>query len=252
MTTHFWVCAYPFLDSSIFVVPPVLSVPLEPDSFSSVPAETEVGSAVTAAVNNTEIKRPKNSTAQTMVTLFDADGDVANELTLSYPINEIGILELETLMGACKLESGLKHAHVMVESERGYAHYCRLHTREGAAILGVPSQLSVAHSTFFPLTFDEGRSYFVSLINHSRTPAAVKCRLFSAKRSPETLISVPALGARVLQVETEFPDYAGNNEGGKQLQAYLRLSTKSEATLGAQLIERHATKADSGVFYAVG
>jgi hypothetical protein len=217
-TTHLWVCAYPFFDSTLFVVPP-LEVP--------------------------------ESAAESVVTVYDADGEIANELSLAFPTREIGMLELETLMGGCKLEAGLKHGHALVQSPAGYAHLCRLHTREGAAILGAPSQLSAAHSTFFPLTFDEGRAYFIALVNQNRTHASVKCRLFSAKRSPETLISVPPLGSRIIHIETEFPDYAGG-DSGKQLQAYVRLSTKSEGVLGAQLIERHSTKSDGGVFYAVG
>jgi hypothetical protein len=217
-STHFWVCAYPFVDSTLFVVPPL---------------ETS------------------GSQAESLVTVFDADGEIANELTLSFPSREVGMLELDNLMGACKLEAGLKHGHALVQSPAGYAHFCRMHTREGASLLGTPSLLSAAHSTFFPLTFDEGRSYFVAVVNQTKAHAAVKCRLFSAKRSPETLITIPPLGSRVIHIETEFPDYAGGDTG-KQLQAYVRLSTKSEGVLGAQLVERHTTKAEGGVFYAVG
>lgn len=217
-TSHLWVCSYPYVDSTLFLVPPA----------------TLAG-----------------GTAQTSITVYDADGNVANEVALEFPFNQVGIVELESIMGGCKLEAGMKHGHAVVQSPLGYSHFCRLHTREGAALTGAPAGLTADHSSFFPITFDEGRQYFLSFVNETRSTVNVKCRLFCGKRSPETLLTVPPLGARVVHVETEFPDYAGG-ETGKQLQGYVRISTKSEGRVGVQLIERHATKADGGVFCAVG
>ncbi|MBX7143325.1 MAG: hypothetical protein K1X79_02630 [Oligoflexia bacterium] len=217
-TTHLWVCSYPYVDSTLFVVPPAV-----------------LG----------------DSSARTAVAIYDADGNTANEVDLEFPSNQIGIIELESIMGGCKLEAGIKHGHAVVQSPVGYSHFCRIHTREGAALIGAPASLTADHSSFFPITFDEGRQYFLAFVNETRSTANVKCRLFCGKRSPETLLTIPPLGSRVIHVETEFPDYAGGDTG-KQLQGYVRISTKSEGRIGVQLIERHATKSEGGVFSAVG
>lgn len=217
MTSHFWVCAYPFVETSLFVVPPS---PFE-EPFA----------------------------VPTSIELYDADGSLANELQVEFPKGQVGIVELDTIMGGCKLESGLKHAHMVVRSASGSSAYLRMHTREGAALIGEPAVLGADRSTFFPMTLDEGRNYYLTVVNHGKAQAALKCRLFCAKRSPETLISIPPLGSRVLSLDNEFSEYS--TENGKQVQAYIRLSTKSETVLGVQLVERTEGKNDGGIFYSV-
>jgi hypothetical protein len=218
ITSHFWVCAYPFVETTLFIVPPH-------------PRDSAIGVASKAE-------------------LYDADGGVANEVELSFPPSQVGMLEMDTIMGGCKLESGLKHGHLVVQTAPGFSTYLRMHTREGGALLGEPASLGSDRSTFFPLTMDEGRNYYLAIVNHGKAQAHLKCRLFCAKRSPETLISVPALGSRIVSLESQFPDYSAADVG-KQLQAYVRLSTKSDTVLGVQLLERVEAKKDTGIFYAV-
>ncbi len=217
ITSHFWVCAYPFVETTLFLVPPF---PFE-EAF----------------------------TLPTSIELYDADGNLSNEVQVEFPKGQVGIVELDTIMGGCKLESGMKHGHLVVRSPAGSSPYLRMHTREGAALMGEPAVLGADRSTFFPLTLDEGRSYYLTVVNHGKAQAALKCRLFCAKRSPETLISIPPLGSRVLSLDNEFAEYS--TESGKQLQAYIRLSTKSDTVLGVQLVERTEGKNDGGIFYAV-
>lgn len=217
ITNHFWVCAYPFVETTLFLVPPF-------------PFEGAI-------------------TQPSAIELYDADGALSNEVHVEFPRGQVGIVELDSIMGGCKLESGLKHAHMVVRSAAGSSPYLRMHTREGAALIGEPAVLGADRSSFFPLTMDEGRSYYLTAVNHGKAQAALKCRLFCAKRSPETLISIPPLGARVLSLDNEFAEYS--SEAGKQLQAYIRLSTKSDTTLGVQLVERTEGKNDGGIFYSV-
>ncbi len=216
-SSHLWVAAYPFVDTTLFMVPanPVMSPP-EP---------------VTAE-------------------LYDADGNLANELAFEYPRGHAGVVELETVMGDCKLEGGFRHGHLVLRTPVGVSHYLRMNSREGAALIGEPVALGPERSGFFPLTIDDGRNYYVALVNHTKTPATVKCRLFCAKRSPEAMFTVPALGSRLLSLATQFAEYA-ELESGKQLQAYIRLSTKSDTTVGVQLIERLEGKSEAGFFYSV-
>lgn len=217
-TSHLWVCAYPFIESALFIVPLNPTLPTAPEA---VRAE-----------------------------LYDADGNLANELNLSFPRGQVGVIELESIMGECKLEGGFRHAHLVIHTPAGVSHYVRMHTREGAAFIGDPAALASERSSFFPMTMDDGRSYYIAMVNQSKNPATLKCRLFCAKRSPETVFTVPPLGSRIVSLENEFPEFA-TIEGGKQLQAYVRLSTKSETTVGVQLIERVEGKSEGGYFYSV-
>ena len=153
-------------------------------------------------------------------------------------------------MGDCKLEGGFRHGHLVLRAPTGASHYLRMHSREGAALIGEPAALAPERSSFFPMTIDDGRSYYLALVNHSKNPAAMKCRLFCAKRSPETMFTIPPMGSRLVSLATQFAEYA-ELESGKQLQAYVRVSTKSDTTVGVQLIERLEGKSEAGFFYSV-
>lgn len=80
ITGHFWVCAYPFVETTLFLVP---AFPFD---------------STTATASSIE--------------LYDADGNLSNELQVEFPKGQVAIVELDTIMGGCKLESGLKHASV--------------------------------------------------------------------------------------------------------------------------------------------
>ncbi len=224
VATHFWISSYPFFESTLILLP---------------------GSPRT-------LDAPKPIDGQRMsvaLRVYDADGALVNDAQLEFPSNELQFFELEPLLGACKLESGMKHAHLVVESEEGTGVYCRMHTRESAALLGEPISVTPTQGTFFPLTFASDRANLLCLVNRGESEATLRCRLFVGKRSPEASWAVPAFASRVVNVEAEFREYALTEEGA-QLQAYLRLGTKA-GDLGVQLIERTDGPKEAGFFTAV-
>src|SRR4051812_34599375 len=76
--SHFWMCSSPFVESALFMVP-----------------RTDCAGSACLEV-------------------FDCDGARVNEIECSFPPGEVGSLELDQLMGSCKLESGIKHAYLRV------------------------------------------------------------------------------------------------------------------------------------------
>ena len=159
-----------------------------------------------------------------------------NEVTITFPSEEIYVVELEPLLGSCKLESGLKHAHAEVIVERGGFASCRVHTRDSAAIVGEPKVITPAMASFIPITLGAGRVNLILLLNRGEQEGVFRARLFFGKRSPEATWVIPPRGSRVVMVEAEFSSYI-SLEKGEQVQAYVRLSTKS-GELGVQTLER--------------
>lgn len=219
VVSHFWVCSYPFFETTLFVIP----------DFKTSVSKTGVHSSIT---------------------LYDPDGDVVNELSIVTNNQDVGIVELGATMGACKIESGLKHGHMVVTSPAGYRHECRISTREKGAMLGKPAPFSLHKATFFPVLFGDNRASFLAVMNKSEEDATVKCRLYCGKRTPNMECVIPARGVRVISVADEFPDYCVTQEG-KRIQAYVRLATKGSAKLGVLLFERTRMLRDTDFYCSV-
>lgn len=203
---HYWVCSNPFFETTLFLVP-------------------------AADCPHSDLSNGAS------VSLFDPDGDAVNELEVQFPAGTVGVVELNSLFGSSKLEGGFKHGHMVVRAAKGVKPLCRLNTRNQAAVLGEPRQLSAGRSSFFPLLFAESRSSFLALVNCGTEETTIKCRLFCGKRIPETDCLIPGLGARIISIEDEFPDYAVAEED-KKIQAYVRLGSKSAQPVGVLLFEQ--------------
>lgn len=213
---HFWVSTYPFFESTLFCVPAPSS--LEPSHAS--------------------------------LKIFDCDGALVNEAALSYGAGKVGVVELDAFLGGCKLESGLKHAHVIASGSSNVSFFCQLHAREAGAILGSTLNVYATQPAFYPITLSEERRNFVTVVNHGETASTIRCRLFCGSRTPEISVLVPGYGARIIGVESEFAD-CGVKAGEKQLQAYVRFSTKGESGLGVQLVERFSGSKENNFYQSV-
>ena len=222
--SHFWISSYPFFESTLMLVP--------------------------GAAHTLDAPKPIETRRMSVtMRVYDSDGAEVNNARLEFPCGEIQLFEVEPLLGACKLESGLKHAHLAVSAAPDTGVYCRMHTRESAALLGEPLEVSAVQGAFFPLSFAADRSNLMCIINCGDSEAILRCRLFVGKRSPEGAWTIPAHASRVVSIEAEFRDYAAVEEG-VQLQAYVRLGTKA-GNLGVQLVERTEGPKDAGFFTAL-
>ena len=220
VSSHFWAATFPFFETTLFIAPPVDGSPVAP----------------------------------TRLTVFDADGEIVNEAALEIEPGRVGIFELEQFLGGCKLEGGLKHAHLEVVSPPGCRHLCRMHSRSGASLHVEAAALSSHRSVFFPLRFARGHDTIVCFVNRGAEPAVVKMRLFVGSRNPESFLEVPAFGARMVSLGSEFGEFVGGGEADIG-QGYVRISAKGGADLGVHLIERviaRDERTEGDAFAAVG
>ena len=221
---HFWVSSYPFFESTLFIVPS--------------PSES---------IDSTLSASERRCSAELFI--YDSDGAEINKVKVEFPAGRVYILEVDPLLGSAKFESGLKHAHVVAHLNEGAAAFCRVHTRDAAAGIGESHQIDSTQATFFPLTISTDRANILCIVNQEATEATVRCRLFFGKRSPEASWTIPGNASRVVSIESEFAEYVGV-EHGDQVQAYLRLTTKS-GNLGVQLLERTDGPKETGFYTSV-
>lgn len=220
MESHFWVAAGPFFTTTLFVVPPS---PL--------------------FLQDTESKNFPST-----IRIFDSDGKPVNEVIVQFPANQVGILELDTLMSGCGLESGLQHGHLSITSTPGARHFCRMNTAEEGTLLSEPMRVRRGCGAFMPVTFSSNRTSMLCFINYGDKETSVRCRLFCGKRAPETICTLPPRGSRVLNVEAEFPGMTAV-AAGKEVSAYLRFGTQSESDVGVQLLERVSGEAGASSYF---
>ncbi len=202
--SRFWVSTYPFFTTTLFVQPPGVS-----------------GETV----------------AETALTLYDADGAMINEAKMQFPGGRAGFVELDSLLGSCKLEGGLKHALLVLRSPAGTRHTCRIAQGDRTAALGELAEFSASQTAFLPVTFGENLLSFLVVCNYAKDEARVKCRMYLGSKSSEIELSIPSSGSRIISLEGDFADFADIADGEKR-HGYVRLVTKSEETLGVQLIEK--------------
>jgi hypothetical protein len=218
VTSTFWVSTYPFFESTLCVVPPV---PLQAINDAGFPID---------------------------VAIYDPDGAELNSARLVASPIQPTTIDLDQFLGGCKIESGLKHAQVVVTSAAGSLHTCRIHSRESGSFMGPMMWFNNDRAAFLPVTFSVERSYLAAFSNGTTAETAVRCKLICGKRAPETILTLPPRGSRIVSLSSTFPEFA-SVEGAATTQAYLRLTTRSEGGVGVQLIERTEISGSDGLAY---
>ncbi len=236
---HYWVATYPYFETTLFL-------------------SRGVGGA--SVVDPSTTAPDSSSGGSVYLELHDADGMAINEAEVQLQPGATTALELDSLLGAAKLESGLKHAHLVVRAPVGVRTLCRIHNRMSASFMGAARLLAFQRSMFLPVSLGPepvlaGRSYLVCLVNTGLSAAVVKLRLQVGNRSPEGFVEVPPLGARVIDFTGEFRDALV--ELDRLCVVYARISTRADVPVGVQLIERaviHSSgdRIDGEVYAALG
>lgn len=213
---HIWAATYPFIDSVLFI------------SQASLPP----GSGHLPTVD-------------AIIQAFDPDGDCINEIFLNVPLTPVCAFPVDQFLESCKLEGGIKHAHLVVRTNLQSRVLCRLQSNQGAVLLGEPTKIFGEQATFFPIQVSANQTTIFPLLNYGNTPAVVRCRLYIGKRSPETSLVIPPRGCRVLNIKSDFEDFFPE-ASERPTQAYVRLSTRSDRPVGIQMIETIPAK-ESGI-----
>ena len=159
--------------------------------------------------------------------------------------------EIEPFLESCKLESGLKHGHLVVESDEPIRSFLRYNTADNATVVPGFTGVTEGASGFFPLTVSEERENLFVVLNPSDEPASVRCRLYRGNRKPEHTVLVPARGVRLVSVESVFREYFDADERSPQ-QCYLRVGTRATVPLRVQVLERNVVERERSLFSLVG
>jgi len=214
---HFWIASGPFIESYLIFIPPQgLSTP-----------------------------------ASALLSFFDADGALANEAEITAVPGQPTVLEMGQFLGSCKLESGIRHGHLVVQSPSSAWCGCRLLSGASASILGEADVVSSQRAGFMPVVFSGSRHPLLCAVNHSQEEAHLRCQLFFGARIPETELTIAPNGVRLLALDVEF-ETSLPKDGAKSLRAYLRFGARGSGIIGVQVLELYPGPKNEEFVNAVG
>jgi hypothetical protein len=215
--SHFWFCCYPGFSTRIL--------------FSSVQR---------LSLSETSI-----------IEVYDCDGELVNVAEVQFQDLPLGMLDLDPLVSSCKLESGLKHGHVVVRSAPEVQHQCRIQSRKSGIFFSIQRDVLKRRDLFVPICFAPDKTNYIALFNQSTDVSEVLARVFCGSRTPRADLEVPAMGARIFQLESLFPEYGYADDSTVQ-RAYLRLSLRNGGATGCTAFDRQLVQQDQDIFRSIG
>ena len=203
---HFWVASAPSLESVISILP-----------------------------------RPGQEAPEDVQLVFiDPDGNLINESAVQVSPTQPAFIESGFFLGACKLESGIKHAHLVANAATPMTFVTRVFSPSGAIMLGDLERIDSDRNSFAPVVFSPMRHVLIAVVNQLPDEAHVRCQLFCASRIPEIEIEIPPLGCRLLELNREFEQFLQQEGGGKSVRAYLRFAVRGAASCGVHVLESYS------------
>jgi hypothetical protein len=225
---HFWVTSHPFCEAVLFIC-----------------TQRSAGAA---------------DPSPAIVRVFDCDGEAVNEAEVSSDSSAPLILELDSLLERCKMDSGLRHGHLMVEHSTYSRPILRLQNRGGAVMSGASRPVTKDRAVFSPVTLSPERVTLATLVNHGATTAQVRVRLMFSNRNPDIIYEIPPFGSKVVALEEDFRQalltgFAKRDsipEDGAafpETRGYVRVSVKNDQAVGFQLVES-LERGEQGNFFS--
>ncbi len=181
------------------------------------------------------------------LSFYDADGVQFNQTMLKVEEEEQAtFLELEPFLEGCKLDAGIQHCHIKVESQEPHVASIRLFDQRRSFLLTPGARIEHGRSDFMPLRLSLEHFSILALVNSGEKELEIRSKLLLGKRSPELAIKLNALSSKVISIDTEFSEFVEALDGVQY--AYLRLGLLGEGGGKAfmHLIEGHAPQSKAG------
>jgi hypothetical protein len=242
---NFWVSSSPLFSSTLIVRSTIHNLEsgynLESGNSNEVEngaVEGTLSEATVAKTKEAEQIKLVNEPTKLRIKLFDADGNLFNELNLNFGSMPVGLIDLEPCMAECKFESGMKHARLKLESSVKISAMLRLHTRDWSVLSPAAKAVDFHSKYLVPLEPGFDKSTWIVAMNDSPMEIDLKLRLSLGRRSPEITVKVAAFGVGVFDTKLIFKEVFDQQQ--EEAQAFVRVSL-----LEPKLSESRSSKANS-------
>jgi hypothetical protein len=196
VTYHFWMVTYPFFDSVLLIATGPEDVPIE-------------------------------------FKIYDVDGALTAETTLKFSAQTTTPLKFDELMSGCKMESGIKHAHVAARPKNAAFLSLQIESVEWSTPISPMRTVLAGAPIFAPFVVEKERAWIGGLVNINPVETLVRVRSIVSKTISEAQITVPGFGVRTISAAL-FANHQEWEEGF----GYLKLSVRgADEQIGVQVIE---------------
>ena len=163
---------------------------------------------------------------QCKIEIHDCEGQLINEIELGTKAERVSVLELDPLLAACRIESGLKHCQMTVHAPNGVEVCTRFQSHNSCAFAAPLRYFSIDEPALLPVQISADRKTLIVITNPVAEPVHVRCRLYAGQRAPELNLVIPAMGARAVSINVEFPEIF-EAVGSRSVSSYLRITTRA-------------------------
>lgn len=164
-----------------------------------------------------------------LLSFHDCDGAVVNKAEILFPSARNCLFELEPLMGLLKLESGMRHGLVMLQSQSNGRVVSRYHSGQSVTLVPASQTIANLRQGLVPVNNQGRRETYLALTNCDDVTVEIKAKLLIGKRSPEVSWELPPFASRIINLNSAFTDAIGVEAGQISGRGYVRLSTSAIA-----------------------
>lgn len=178
---------------------------------------------------------------------YNSSGLCVNECAIACRPGQLVHLPLESFLDECETESGLRHAHVVLESSVECNGELEMSSRARTFFMPPLAQMDEQQPRAVPLLLAREQRHVVAIVNPNDVQCSVKCRLYVGSRTPEEVCLIPPRATVLVSPEVMFSPVLREFQQ-EELQAYLRIATRSPKSLGVQLLEERTFESGDKVY----
>ncbi|MCB0328186.1 MAG: hypothetical protein KDD70_00945 [Bdellovibrionales bacterium] len=168
---------------------------------------------------------------------FNANGTVGSECQLVIKAGQMAQIPLNALLANCATDSGFRHSHLELETAEECTGELEFSSRTRSSFFSSLHRVVDREPRAFPVVVSPSYRHVLALVNPNDVQASLKCRMYLGSRTPEEACLLPPRSTVLLSPEVLFQRVISEVAPEGEIQAYVRLTTRSPKPLGFQVLE---------------
>lgn len=171
------------------------------------------------------------------IRFFNPRGVCVSECTIASRPGQLVQIPISSFLDECETDSGLRHAHAELVTTKQCSAELEMSSRTRSLFMPALHRIDDREPRALPIVLSGSYQHVFAIVNPNDIQCSVKCRLYVGSRTPEEVCLLPPRMTVLLSPEVLFGGVLRELGEFEELQAYLRISTRSSKALGIQMLE---------------